>query len=60
VASPRSVFSAASFRSVHELIAAYANDHNDSPRPFVWKARAEDILEKPGRAGLALNKTATA
>jgi transposase len=51
------------FRSVHELIAAiaaYVKEHNNSPRPFVWKAKAEDILEKVGRARLALNKTATA
>lgn len=51
------------FRSVNDLIdaiAAYVNDHNSSPRPFVWKAKAEDILEKVGRARLALNKTATA
>ena len=51
------------FRSVPELTAAilaYVKDHNRSPRPFVWKAKAQDILEKVGRARLALNKMATA
>ena len=51
------------FKSVPELIAAilaYVKGHNQSPRPFVWKAKAQDILEKVGRARLVLNKTATA
>ena len=51
------------FKSVPDLIAAisaYVNDHNQTSRPFVWKAKAEDILEKVGRARLVLNKTATA
>ena len=48
---------------MHEFIAAiaaYVKDHNNSPRLFVWRAKAEDILEEVGRARLVLNKTATA
>jgi len=51
------------FKSVGDLIAAilaYVKDHNQSPRPLVWKAKADDILAKVGRARLVLNKTATA
>ena len=51
------------FKNVADLIAAilaYVKDHNQTPRPFVWKAKADEILEKVGRARLALNKTATA
>jgi DDE superfamily endonuclease len=37
------------FRSVEELIDAigvYIDDHNDNPEPFIWTAKAADILEK--------------
>ena len=47
------------FKSVDQLIAAiqsYIGNHNSDPRPFVWTAKAEDILEKVGRARAALNK----
>jgi hypothetical protein len=30
--------------------------HNDDPKPFVWTARASDILEKVKRARAILNK----
>ena len=49
----------AAFSSVEELIAAihaYLDAHNDVPQPFVWTARASDILEKVKRARAALNK----
>ena len=49
----------AAFSSVEELVAAihaYLDAHNDDPRPFVWTARASDILEKVKRARGALNK----
>jgi transposase len=47
------------FRSVEQLIAAigaYIKNHNNDPKPFVWTAKAQDILEKVGRARVALNK----
>ena len=37
------------FRSVPELVAAieeYINCNNESPKPFVWTKRAEDIINK--------------
>jgi len=47
------------FTSVDELKEAifdYIEHHNQSPVPFVWTAQADKILEKVGRARLALNK----
>ena len=41
------------FRSVTELICAieqYIATHNQNPKPFVWTARANDILQKVIRA----------
>ena len=41
------------FRSVPELIAAieaYIAVHNQNPKPFVWTAKANDILQKVIRA----------
>ena len=46
------------FRDVEELIMAigeYIDKHNDRPKPFVWTAKASDILEKVKRARKALN-----
>jgi transposase len=46
------------FRDVNELILAirdYINHHNEHPKPFVWTAKASDILEKVKRARQALN-----
>jgi transposase len=46
------------FRDVEELIMAigeYIDKHNDSPKPFVWTAKAADILEKVKRARKALD-----
>jgi transposase len=45
------------FRSVDDLkkaIESYISTHNESPKPFMWTAKAEDILEKVGRARNAL------
>jgi hypothetical protein len=45
------------FRSVPELIAAieqYIAIHNQNPKPFVWTARANDILQKVIRANRQL------
>jgi hypothetical protein len=41
------------FRDVEELIMAigdYIDKHNRNPKPFVWTAKASDVLEKVKRA----------
>jgi len=41
------------FRDVEELIMAvegYIDNHNENPKPFIWTAKAADILEKVKRA----------
>jgi transposase len=46
------------FRDVEELITAideYVDRHNEDPKPFIWTAKASDILEKVKRARVALN-----
>jgi transposase len=46
------------FRDVEELITAigeYIDKHNDKPKPFVWTAKAADILEKVKRARAVLD-----
>jgi hypothetical protein len=46
------------FREVEELIMAvgdYIDQHNDNPEPFVWTAKASDILERVKRARHALD-----
>jgi transposase len=46
------------FPSVPDLISAienYLNAHNDDPKPFVWAASAESILEKVSRGRVALD-----
>jgi transposase len=50
------------FRSVSELIKAieaYIEQHNRNPRPFVWTAKAEQILAKVKRAREVLDKMAS-
>ncbi|MEW6073107.1 MAG: hypothetical protein AB1726_11030 [Planctomycetota bacterium] len=45
------------FRSVRQLIdamMAYIAEHNDDPKPFVWRKTVEEILAKVGRARAAL------
>lgn len=47
------------FRDVEELINAidvYVDRHNQAPKPFIWTASANDILEKVKRARAALLK----
>lgn len=47
------------FHSVNELIAAidtYVAQHNRAPKPFIWTAKASDILEKVSRARRSLDK----
>jgi len=46
------------FRSVEQLIAAideYIDRHNENPMPFIWTAKAADVLEKVKRARAVLN-----
>ena len=46
------------FRNLDELIATisdYIDLHNDKPKPFVWTAKASDILGKVTRARKALH-----
>jgi transposase len=46
------------FRDVEELIMAigdYIDRHNENPKPFIWTAKASDILEKVKRARRSLN-----
>lgn len=48
-----------SFYNVDDLIGAiqeYINQHNASPKPFIWTASATDILAKVKRAKRAVNK----
>jgi transposase len=45
------------FRDLEQLIMAigdYIDGHNDNPKPFMWTARASDILQKVTRARTAL------
>jgi transposase len=51
------------FKSVADLIAAiedYIQHHNQNPKPFVWTAKAEDIIAKYRRAKAVLDKVQTA
>jgi transposase len=46
------------FRDVEELIMAigdYIDKHNNQPKPFIWTAKASDILEKVKRARAKLD-----
>jgi transposase len=50
------------FRSVEQLIQAiraYIDEHNENPKPFVWTAKAQDILDKVRRARAVLDKIAS-
>jgi len=47
------------FHSVKELVTAIivsVEQHNKEPKPFIWTARASDILEKVKRGRAALNR----
>jgi transposase len=51
------------FRNVEQLIAAiheFIEQHNTSAEPYVWTAKADEILEKVARARDTLNKTPSA
>ena len=46
------------FQDLEQLIMAigdYIDKHNANPKPFIWTAKATDILEKVTRAQAALN-----
>ena len=47
------------FRDVPEMVDAiegYIDKHNENPKPFIWTAKASDILAKVKRARKALDK----
>jgi hypothetical protein len=47
------------FKDLEQLITAigdYIDGHNQNPKPFIWTAKATDILEKVTRARAVLNK----
>ncbi len=47
------------FGSIVELIEAldaFVDAHNENPKPFIWTAKASDILAKVVRAQAALNR----
>jgi transposase len=47
------------FHDLEQLITAignYIDHHNRNPKPFIWTAKANDILEKVTRARTALHK----
>lgn len=51
------------FKSVPQLIAAikdFIRRHNENPKPFIWTAKVQDILEKIRRARTVLDKIASA
>lgn len=50
------------FRSVSELVSAinaYIEEHNRNPKPFIWTAKANEILAKVKRARTQLDKIAS-
>lgn len=50
------------FRSVSELVStinAYIEEHNRDPKPFIWTAKANEILAKVKRARTILDKIAS-
>ncbi len=51
------------FPSVNELVDAimnFINEHNKNPRPFIWTANAQEIIEKVRGARVSLDKYALA
>ena len=47
------------FPDLEQLILAigdYIDRHNENPKPFIWTAKANDILEKVTRAQATLFK----
>jgi transposase len=51
------------FQDLEQLIMAigeYIDGHNQKPKPFIWTAKASDILEKVARAQTAIDKRRSA
>jgi len=48
-----------SLPQLHDAITAYIQGHNENPRPFIWTAKASDILEKVKRARAKLDMLQT-
>jgi hypothetical protein len=47
------------FQDLEQLIMTigeYIDGHNQNPKPFIWTAKASDILEKVTRARASINK----
>jgi hypothetical protein len=51
----RGVFT--SVEALRECILAYVEEHDRQPKPFIWTAKANDILEKVKRAKANLNNS---
>jgi transposase len=51
----RGVFT--SVEALEQSIHAYIEEHNRNPKPFIWTAKANDILEKVKRAKASLNNS---
>ena len=43
---------------LEQAIGDYLAQHNQRPKPFIWTAKADDILEKVKRARTNLHKMA--
>ena len=51
------------FQDLEQLITAignYIDAHNQNPKPFIWTAKASDILEKVKRGRAVLNNSTSA
>ncbi|MBX2811764.1 MAG: transposase [Myxococcales bacterium] len=44
-----------SIDDLHQSISTYIEHHNNEPKPFIWTAKAQDILTKVLRARKALD-----
>jgi len=53
----RGVFT--SLRQLEDALTDYVVRHNENPKPFIWTAKASDILEKVKRARASLDKGRT-
>ena len=45
--------------ALQKRILAYIEEHNRQPKPFIWTAKANDILEKVKRAKTNLNDSSS-
>ena len=49
----------ATLEQLIDEIESYIKNHNANPRPFVWTAKTQDILQKVARARATLDKIAS-